>query len=197
MRIVLFTAWLMLLVAALAWHYGPGQERLRLDDTARLLAQAKQFVADEQYAAAVQAYDDALQQLPAERTAEARRIRLERAKAQMLAHQLPEAHQDLKALVEELANRPGEDAGLVAEANATLANSRYYMTWLMRLEGLPREEWEPEVEAARQGYRVLAEESEAQGRAESSRKYREDLEATIRLARMDLNELQGLPLPSQ
>ena len=31
----------------------------------------------------------------------------------------------------------------------------------------------------------------------STKKNQEDLEAAIRLARMDLSELQGLPLPSQ
>ena len=32
---------------------------------------------------------------------------------------------------------------------------------------------------------------------EATQKIKEDLEATIKLARMELSELQGLPLPSQ
>jgi hypothetical protein len=71
------------------------------------------------------------------------------------------------------------------------------MTWLMRLEGQPRERWEREIEASRQTYRLLAEQSERCGNVEAAKKNREDLESAIRLARLDLGELQGLPLPSQ
>jgi hypothetical protein len=67
----------------------------------------------------------------------------------------------------------------------------------MRLEGQGREVWEPEAESARQNYKMLAEDAAKKGDAPAVRKHREDLEASIRLARMDLSELQGLPLPSQ
>ena len=53
------------------------------------------------------------------------------------------------------------------------------------------------MESARQAYKLLAEEAEKRGDAAAAKKHREDLEASIRLARMDLSELQGLPLPSQ
>ena len=42
-------------------------------------------------------------------------------------------------------------------------DSRLSITWLMRLEGHSREEWEPEIEAARQTYRLLAERADASG----------------------------------
>jgi hypothetical protein len=170
---------------------------MRLDDVAGALRAADAHVAAEEWAEAAERYDEALRLLPAERTAEARRIRLERAKAQILGRKLPEAHQDLKALVEELKADPAADAKLLAGARSALANSQYYMTWLMRLEGEPREAWEPEIEAARQTYRLLAEQSGAAGDGPASRKHQEDLESAVRLARMDLGELQGLPLPSQ
>ena len=89
------------------------------------------------------------------------------------------------------------DETLLAEAKATLANSQYYMTWLMRLEGRPEADWQPEVESARQTFRLLAAEAEKSGNAEKAKSHREDLESSIRLARMELTELQGLPLPSQ
>jgi hypothetical protein len=71
------------------------------------------------------------------------------------------------------------------------------MTWLMRLEGEPRETWEPEIESARQTYRLLAEQAETSSDPVQAKKSCEDLAASIRLARMELSELQGLPLPSQ
>jgi hypothetical protein len=197
MRIVLLAGWLMLPVAVAAYHYGPGQEQLLLDDTAGNLALADRHIAAREYEAAVEKYDEALRLLPAGRTDEARRIRLERAKAQMLARKLPEAHEDLKALVEELTADKNADAKMLTEAQTALASSRYYMTWLMRLEGLPRDLWEPEIEAARQTYRMLAEQADSQGDSASADERRHDVESAIRLARMDLSELQGLPLPSQ
>jgi hypothetical protein len=196
-RIFLLTGWLLLPVVGLAWHLGPGQEQKALDETARHLRDAEKLAAGQQYAAAVGAYADALKALPEGRTAEARKIRLERAKAQMLAKQLPEAHGDLRGLVDELAADPSGDQKLLADARTAYANSQYYMTWLMRLEGMSRDEWEPEVESARQLYKLLATDAERRGDTASVGKHKEDLEATIRLARMDLGELQGLPLPSQ
>ncbi len=86
---------------------------------------------------------------------------------------------------------------LIAHTRAALANSQYYMTWLMRLEGLAKEVWEPEIESARQHFRVLGEEARQNGDLRLAKISDEDLEAAIRLSRLDLAELQGLPLPSQ
>lgn len=86
---------------------------------------------------------------------------------------------------------------MLDEAREGLANAQYYYTWLMRLEGYPREEWEPEVEVARQSYRLLAERASTRGDEAAARTHMEDLESSIKLARLDLEELQGLPLPSQ
>jgi hypothetical protein len=197
MRMLVLVAWLMIPVGVLAYHYGPGQEKMRLDDVAGLLRDADRYAAAEDWVAAAQSYDDALRRLPADRVQESRRIRLERARAQMLAHTLPEAHADLNALVDELKQDGKSDPGMLAAARSAQANSQYYMTWLMRLEGEPRELWEPEVEAARQTYRLLAEQAEAAGDTTLAGKHQEDLESAVRLARMDLGELQGLPLPGQ
>jgi hypothetical protein len=197
MRILLLTGWLLLPVVGAAWHYGPGQERMQLDRVASILAEADQAAAAEQWAQADESYAEALRLLPLDRVAEARRVRLERAKAQMLAKKLPIAHQELKGLVQEMESDPSADPALLAESRAALANAQYYTTWLMRLEGYQREDWEPEIEAARQNFRLLAEQAEARGDEAGLKKLEEDLESTIRLARMDLAELQGLPLPSQ
>jgi hypothetical protein len=197
MRILFLTGWLLVALIGVAWHYGPGQERVQLDQIASILAEADQAAANEQWARADERYGEALRLLPPERVSEIRRARLERAKAQMLAHKLPVAHQDLKQLVQELEADPAADRGFLAETRSALANAQYYLTWLMRLEGQPREDWEPEIEAARQNFSLLAEQAKAAGDAAGAKKHGEDLESAIRLARMDLAELQGLPLPSQ
>jgi hypothetical protein len=197
MRILMLTGWLLVPLIAAAWHFGPGQEQEQLDHVAALLARADQAAAEGQWSQADELYDEALGLLPLEQVAARRQARLERAKARLQAHKLPLAHQDLKELVQELSTDAAADPGILAEARAALANAQYYVTWLMRLEGQPREDWEAEIEAARQNFRLLAEQAEARGDASAAKKYEEDLESAVRLARMDLAELQGLPLPSQ
>ncbi|QJW94829.1 DNA repair protein RecN [Frigoriglobus tundricola] len=198
MRILLLTGWLLLGVgAAVAHWFGPGVDGRKLDVVARHVKAADEAVAAEDYLTVIEEYDAALKNLPEGRTAEARKIRLEKAKAQMLAQQLPDAHNELRALVDEMAGDPSADPKVLAEARSAQANSQYYTTWLMRLEGLSRDEWEPEVESARQNYRLLAEDAEKRGDTVAAAKHREDLEAAVRLARMELSELQGLNLPKQ
>jgi hypothetical protein len=196
MRIFLLLVWLLIPIVAVAYHLGPGQERQTLDNVAAILVDVKQHAAREQWNEVVEKCDAALAKLPKDRLAESRQLVLERAKARMLAKQLPVAHEELRGLVDDLSADPS-DPKLLEEAQASLANARYYLTWLMRLEGKPAEEWEPEIEASRQTWRMLAEQAAADGDEAEANRYREDLESTIRLARMELTELQGLPLPSQ
>src|SRR5262245_23752891 len=193
MRALFVAGWLILPIGFAFWHYGPGQDRVRLGNVAELLRAAQKHADAGEYAEAVAAYEKALELLPEDRTAQRRLVILEKAKAQMLCSQLPTAHDDLKSLVEDLQNDASADKALLADARSTLAQAQFYMTWLMRLEGLPEEVWGPEIEAARQTYRLLAEGSSGAAKE----KHTKDLEAAVRLARLDLSELQGLPLPSQ
>ena len=197
MRKTLLLLWLMIPVLFGAYHYGPGQDRMQLDDAADYLARAYQHATAERWLDAVSDYDEALELLPSEEIHSIRRARLERAKSQMMVKKLPEAHRDLEQLATEMRDDANADRALLDEVRAAHANSQYYMTWLMRLEGEPKERCEPEIEAARQTYRLLAESAETTGKAELTSRYKKDLESVIRLARMELTELQGLPLPSQ
>lgn len=197
MRKILFLVWILLPVPVVAYHLGPGQDRITLDDVSILLSVADANAANQKWAEAVDSYNLALTLLPKEKVAENRLIRLERAKAQMWVKQLPQAHKDLKSLVDEMQDDKNADPKVLTSARAALANSQYYMTWLMRLEGQPKEEWQPEIEAARQTFRLLAETAKKKGDAKAVKKNKEDLESSIRLARMNLTDLQGLPLPSQ
>jgi hypothetical protein len=115
----------------------------------------------------------------------------------MFAAQLPEAREDLASLVDELDAEPAAEPALVRESRTALANAQYYNTWLMRLEGVPREEWEREIDASRQNYKLVAESRLAARDGAGATKAQENLESAVRLARLELKELQGLPLPSQ
>ncbi len=206
MRPLLIGLWLLLPVAAWAYHEGPGQERMALDATDAELDLAKAAVAKADWPGAIEHFELAAKELPTldtpELVAAARRIRLSAAKAKLSASQLPAARREIKDLVQELSEDPEVkndpvQVALLDEARAAHANAQYYWTWLMRLEGAARTEWEPEVEVARQTYRLLAEEADARGESQQAVSLMEDLEATVKLARLDLEELQGLPLPSQ
>jgi hypothetical protein len=205
MRKLFLTLWCVLPLGGAAYHYGPGRARLVLDQAAAAVDEAREHVhaaqgltgaeASAEWALAAARFEAALGLLPKESTAERRGLTLERAKCRMLCSELPQANAELRSLVQELEGDPAADPALLSDARRTWANSEYYMTWLTRLEGAPKEEWEPRIEAARQVYKLLAEDGETP--AETKKGLQEDLEAAVRLARMDLGELQGLPLPSQ
>jgi hypothetical protein len=157
MKRPLFALWLTLPVAAYAYHMGPGQEHMRLDQVAVLIESADFHVAEAERIAALNGdeaavedwtraeadYAEALDLLPDERVTEARRLKLERAKAQMFISKLPVANATLSGMVTELLDVPDVDPELLADVQRTFATSQYYMTWLQRLEGAPREEWSP------------------------------------------------------
>ncbi len=211
MRKLLLFLWLLLPAAALAYHYGPGQERVRCDRadeairTAQDLAFRAQELAKEKgddaakdlWTQAEKACGEALALLPNDKLAEIRTLRLERAKAQMFIGQMPDARREFEALVDELGADPKADKQQFDEAREGLGNAQYYTTWLMRLEGATREEWEPEIEAARQNYKLLAESALAQADTSAAQRRLENLESAVKLERMELKDLQGLPLPSQ
>lgn len=207
MRKLLLSMWLLVPVAGASYHFGPGQDQLLLDEAARCIAEAEEHAtlaaglsitgdedgARDEWALAEVAYETALKNLPTDRVAERRRLRLEHAKCRMFVSELPEANGELRTLVDELVADADADPVVLREARLAYANSQYYMTWLTRLEGAGREDWEPRIESARQTLKLLAD--QAQG--DDLVRIQEDLEATVRLARMELDELQGLPLPSQ
>ena len=198
MRSILMVVWLTLPVLAGAYHFGPGQNGLKMDKAAESLEVAKTAMVAEDWSRALAAFDAALAVVDTQENPRlAQSIRLGKAQAQMFSGQLPEAAADLETLVSDLESDTNADARTSADALSSLANAKFYMTWLKRLEGHGEADWQPDVENARQSYRRLAEEAEKAGNSAAARTYRENLEGTIRLARMDVSELQGMPIPKQ
>lgn len=197
MRILLIVSWLFVGLGAVIYHYGPGQQKMELERINAMMQDARASVQSEDWPAAVEQFDAVLAELPADKKSESKGLILEKAKAQMMAAQLPQARETLQSLLDDVRQDQDADARFVAEVQSTLANSQYYMTWLMRLEGRPEEEWRPEIEAARQHYTQIAKEAEDLGDGELASRSAEDLESSIRLARMELRQLQALPLPNQ
>jgi hypothetical protein len=192
MRNVLLVSWLLLPIGAWAFHEGPGQDLMALEEADSALVAAHAEATEGSWKLAIRGYEEALAKLPKDQEDVAMRLRLELNKARMHAHQLSEAREDLETLVEQLVAEPKADQVLLADARQALARAQFFTTWLMRLEGLQREVWEPEIEAARQNWRLLAEQA---GTPEQKQQHGKDLEAAIRLSRIAIEDLQGLPLP--
>lgn len=192
---LLLSLWLVLPVALLAYHYGPGREGMARDQVAELLVKSKAAESTGDWTRAVKLYDDALALLPHSDTDTRGHIRLARAEARIPIGELPEAMQDFETLLDDVTVAEG-NSPLALEVRESLASSQYYAAWLMRLEGADRQEWTIPADQARQNYRMLAEVSGKAGDARLTDREK-NLEATIRLAQMDLSELQGLPLPKQ
>ena len=198
MRKILLVGWLVLPIGAWAYHEGPGQDRVALEATDAVMVAAHQAASDGDWKLAIREYEAALESLPKDPDAYderiAQRLQIELNKARMQSQGLIEARDELATLVEQMQAEPSSDAALLRDARQALARAQFYKTWLMRLEGLDRKVWEPEIEAARQNWRLLAEQA---GTAAEKTLHQEDLEAAVRLARMEMEALQGLPLPSE
>ena len=195
MRKLFIFIWLLIPLGAAAYHFGPGQESLKFDQAYQHIDLAEKHLSDKEFAEAVVDFDKAISSLPSGDISIAKKLHLEKAKAQMQCSQLPEAYKNLESMLSEL--NENTEPKIRAEIKSTLANAQYYITWLMRLEGHPREVWEPVIESSRQNYYAAAEFTKSEGNQKTTDELLQNLEASIKLARMDLDELQGLPLPNQ
>jgi ferredoxin len=193
---IFVTLWLLVPIVLLAYHYGPGQKGVARDQVAVKVSAAQAAEKAEDWTAAVAAYTDALAALPPGDTTTRYKLQLAKAKARMYTGELPEAMIDMEGLLSDMLKEKADEQQ-VREVRGNLATAQYYAAWLMRLEGASTEEWTAEVEQARQNFRLLAEETQAKRDWATSVDYEKNLESTIRLARMDISELQGLPLPKQ
>lgn len=198
MRNILLVTWLLLPIGAWAYHEGPGQDRTALEKTDAVLVAAHEAANKGNWKEAIRQYEEALKALPKNADAVDKRVtqrlQIELNKARMQASGLPVAREELESLVDTMSEDKNTDPQLLAEARQALARSQFYSTWLMRLEGLDRKVWEPEIEAARQNWRLLAEQA---GSQQVAAVHQADLEAAIRLERMEIEDLQGLPLPGE
>jgi len=198
MRNILLVGWLLLPVGAWAYHEGPGQDRVALEEADAVILAAHQAASDGDWKVAIAEYQAALEKLPKDPDAYdkriAQRLQIELNKARMKSEGLIEARDELATLVEQMQAEEDSDPTLLRDARQALARTQFYKTWLMRLEGLDRKVWEPEIEAARQNWRLLA---ETAGSESEKTLHQEDLEAAVRLARMEMEDLQGLPLPGE
>jgi hypothetical protein len=185
---IALTAWLMVPVAFAAWYFGPGQDLHARDRSASALEQARAAEDAGEWKAAVEFYATAQEQLPVDRVDALHRLELAEARATIMGGDMWGGIESLETLLEEV---DGNDVELAEAVRAELGSQRYFAAWLMRLEGSEAKDWKPEAELARQHFRMLAEQSDA----DTAEAYKRNVEAVVRLEEMDLSELLALPLP--
>ena len=191
---LLIFLWALAPVALLAYHFGPGQAGLAREEARASIRAALNFEAKKQWQQAIDAYNAALAALPDTETAKRQQLQLARANARIYVGELPEAMFEMEHLIDETAK--GNDSELESKVRSSLASAQYYTGWLMRLELAEKKEWKEPLEKARQNFRLLAEQT-AKTDAKASGDHQKNLEAVVRLARMDLSEVQALPLPKK
>ena len=191
---LLIFLWVLAPVALLAYHYGPGQAGLAREEAKASIQAAMDFKAKEQWPQAIDAYNEALAALPQNETAKRHQLQLARANARIYVGELPEAMLEMEHLLDETVE--GSDNDLQNKVRSSLASAQYYTGWLMRLELAEKKEWMEPLEKARQNFRLLAEQTDKTN-AKASEDHQKNLEAVVRLARMDLSEVQALPLPKK
>ncbi|MBC8245191.1 MAG: hypothetical protein H8E20_12435 [Verrucomicrobia bacterium] len=191
---LLIFLWALTPVALLAYHFGPGQAGIAREEARSSIRAALDFEAGDQWQQAIDAYNDALASLPDTESAKRRQLQLARANARIHVGELPEAMLSMQHLLDETAK--GDDRDLESKVRSSLASAQYYTGWLMRLELAEKKEWTEPLEKARQNFRLLAEQT-AKTDAKASEDHQKNLEAVVRLARMDLSEVQALPLPKK
>ncbi len=241
--------WALVPVAAVTYHFGPGQTAYVLDQASRLQNEASiaqgiaQIDQDTAYAKHLEAIDArrkafidpssdnqrmALDATGLEERAyakaatgwkttadrfqevltilgdaspnEARDIRLAKARASVRAGEIWTGIQELESLVTELDGSATLDDSLARTAREELATAYYYGARLLRLSGMPAQEWRIESGKARQHFRYLAESESGKYREkddtnDAAKNYQRNLELVLNLEQSSLAELQGRPLP--
>jgi len=124
------------------------------------------------------------------------RIRWARGRALVRSGDIARGVTDLEDLLDEFAQAGTADSEIATSTREELATAYYYGARLMRLAGIPAEEWRAVSGKARQQFRYLAEKSIAAGTQDQAvRDHEKNLELVLNLEQSSLQDLQGRPLP--
>ncbi|HIA27188.1 MAG TPA: hypothetical protein EYN79_03575 [Planctomycetes bacterium] len=188
---LLWTIWAVIPVLLAIWWFGPGQElqaRSRVASTVELAITASN---EGDWQQAAELFGQAIVEAPIDSLESNRWLRLRASHAEFMSGNTWNGIAGMEEVLDEIKD---VDPDLARDARARIATAQYFATWKLRLEGAESAVWKPEAEKARQHFRLLAEGAEARGASESE-DLKQNVESVIWLERMDLAELQALPLP--
>ncbi|QDU92853.1 hypothetical protein [Lignipirellula cremea] len=156
----LLLLWLLVPVALLSYHFGPGQAALAYRQSQQNFQLAQELEETGHFDEAIDQYGEALSSLPAttEPAAVARdQIRLAQVRVRFQQGRLAETLSSLGVLVEEIEQTHGADSALAYETRDFLGRVHYQAMAALRLESAEKEVWLRHWELSRQNYRYLAE----------------------------------------
>lgn len=176
------------------------------DDEAKALAASK--AEDLAYASAAAAWRETAARIEAvtrvfgdTETPDSATLRLAHGRALVRSGEVWSGIESLETLLDDVDGDSAayaDDRKLESKAREELATAYYYGARLLRLNGMPAQEWMVESGKARQHFRYLAEEERGAGQpslAEAAANHQRNLELVLNLEQSSLAELQAKPIP--
>ena len=180
----LVVVWLLVPVALVSYHFGPGQEVLAWREASTLRDEARAAEQAGQWEQASAKYDEALAAVPPNDAADARQardqLRLAQIGAAFQLGKLDDTLSDLRQFVEHVEATHGPESEVALDARDLLGRVHYQAMIALRLESAEEQAWMKHWELARQNFRFLAEHSSTR-RNELDRK---NLEVVIKSANL-------------
>lgn len=197
--------WLLVPLAVVAWHVGPGQRQLSEDRAGVYIRQAQAAADEQRWEDSARAYGQARMLLPDEARGETYRLELEAALAWIRSGDDRRGQQMLEDLLATMQQDAEVDEDLYVAASQELAVASYHAAWLLRLTEAPVDQWRAKARLAVQQFRSLAERAEGRAASATNRRnstahrqariFKRNLEAAVKLQQLDLEQLRARPVP--
>jgi hypothetical protein len=182
----LIAIWLLVPVALISYHFGPGQRELAWREAAALRAEAVKHEKNQHWEQAVAAYGQAVSAVPtlsddaSAATLARDQLRLAQLRAAFQLGKLDDTLTDTRQFVEHVEATHGVQSQLAFDARDFLGRVHYQAMIALRLESAEKQVWMKQWELARQNFRFLAEHSHAN----RNQLDRENLEIVIKSANL-------------
>jgi hypothetical protein len=159
----LILIWLLIPVALVSYHFGPGQAALAYRQAQAQLADAQKLEQDGHFEEASDRYGETLAALPhsdepsPDLAVRREQLRLAQVRARFQLGRLAETLDSLNVLIEEIEREHGANSDLANDARDLLGRVHYQAMVALRLESAEEAVWKKHWELARQNFRFLAE----------------------------------------
>ena len=182
----LIILWLLIPVALVSYHFGPGQRELAWREAAALRAEAERHEKNQHWEQAIAAYGQAGNAVPVTNfnasaaTLVRDQLRLAQLKAAFQLGKLDDTLTDTRQFVDHVEATHGPQSQLAFDARDFLGRVHYQAMIALRLESAEKQVWMKQWELSRQNFRFLAEHS----LAERNGLDRKNLEVVIKSANL-------------
>lgn len=159
----LILVWLLIPVALVSYHFGPGQAAFAYRQAQTHLADAQKLEQAGHFEEAIDRYGETLAALPEsdapppDLAMRRDQLRLAQIRARFQLGRLAETLDSLNALIEEIERDHGAHSPLADDARDLLGRVHYQAMVALRLESAEEAVWKKHWELARQNFRFLAE----------------------------------------